>query len=102
MKMIRPKPNRSTHNLIIEIVKVWKIIMLLTINFLIVAAACLVLVVPLGSSPNLLALSAGDIAPMDITAPRSITYLSQIQTDAARVAILANIPDVFDPPDSRI
>lgn len=103
MKVLRPKLKGSTDNKFISrMVKVWRIIMPLTINFLIVVAACLVLVVPLGLSPNLLALNVGDIAPVDIAAPRSITYISQIQTEAARVAILANTPDVFDPPDSRI
>jgi len=50
----------------------------------------------------MLALKAGDVAPADITAPHSITYISKIQTDAARAVAIANTSEVFDPPDSRI
>ncbi|MBI5715043.1 MAG: hypothetical protein HZC38_16720, partial [Chloroflexi bacterium] len=82
--------------------RAWQIVVPLTINGLIVAAATLVLVLPLGSSPDMLALRAGDVAPADITAPHSITYISKIQTDAARAVAIANTSEVFDPPDSRI
>ena len=82
--------------------RAWQIIVPLTINGLIIAVATLVLVIPLGTSPNMLALSAGDVAPADVIAPHSITYISKIQTDSARAAAIANTPDVFDPPDSRI
>jgi putative nucleotidyltransferase with HDIG domain len=82
--------------------RAWQIVVPTAINGLIIAGATLVLVIPVGSSPNMLALAAGDVAPADITAPHSITYISKIQTDAARAAAIANTPDVFDPPDSRL
>ncbi len=44
----------------------------------------------------------GDIAPEDIRAPRAITYVSQIETQAARQAAASGVTDVYDPPDSRI
>src|SRR5574341_93341 len=47
-------------------------------------------------------LRIGDIAADDIRAPRDITYVSQIETDAARQSASANVEDVFDPPDPRI
>src|SRR5512139_2226903 len=44
----------------------------------------------------------GDIASEDIRAPRTITYVSQIETEAARVSAAAAIGDVYDPPDPRV
>jgi len=47
-------------------------------------------------------LAVDDIAPEDIRAPRAITYISQIDTLAARQAAGASIADVYDAPDPRI
>lgn len=97
--MIESKPRWSFREFV---ARAWQIVVPLTINGLIIAGATLVLVIPLGSSPDMLALKAGDVAPADITAPHSITYISKIQTDAARTAATTNTSEVFDPPDSRI
>lgn len=49
-----------------------------------------------------LGLRVGDVAPDDILAPRSLTYTSEIQTDAAREAAARAVSDIYDPPDTRI
>lgn len=47
-------------------------------------------------------LNIGDVASADISAPRSITYISSIQTTAQQQSALAAVAPIFDPPDGRI
>jgi membrane-associated HD superfamily phosphohydrolase len=47
-------------------------------------------------------LRVGEAATADIVAPQSITYVSLIQTNAAREAAAAAVADVYDPADSRV
>src|SRR5574341_1339842 len=47
-------------------------------------------------------LQVGDIAPEDIRAPREITYVSQLETQAARDEARAAVEDIYDPPDARV
>src|SRR5476651_1046597 len=45
---------------------------------------------------------AGQVAPADIIAPRSITYDSDVLTQLARQAAADSIHDVFDPPNPNV
>jgi hypothetical protein len=72
------------------------------ISGLIGATAIFILVVPIFSSRETFELSAGDVTNIDIIAPRSITYVSQIQTDNARAVAANAVAEVYDPPDSRV
>lgn len=75
---------------------------LLVITGAIFVAATTILAAPISPPRDTVNLAAGDVTAADIIAPRSITYVSQIQTVAAREAAAKAVPDVFDPPDSRV
>lgn len=47
-------------------------------------------------------LRAGEVAPLDVVAPRQITYESQLLTERARERAAAAIPDQYDSPDGRV
>lgn len=47
-------------------------------------------------------LQVGDVAPRDITAPRQITYISEILTEQRRAAAANAVGEVYDPPQARI
>lgn len=81
---------------------VWRMGWSLIIGGIIAAAATVLLAAPFGESPDAVSLAVGDVTATDIIAPRSITYISQIQTESARAAAAALVPDVYDPPDSRV
>ena len=73
------------------------------IGILFTLLACAVLVAPLGTDQDeTLNLQVGDLAPFDIVAPRSQTYISMIQTNSAKAAAEASVSPVYDPPDTRI
>ena len=73
------------------------------IGLLFVLLACGVLLVPLGATQDeALNLRAGDLAPFDIVASRSQTYVSEIQTQSAKASAETSIASVYDPPDTRI
>ena len=73
------------------------------IGILFASLACAILLVPLGTNQDeTLNLQVGDLAPFDIVAPRSQTYISMIQTDSAKAAAEASVSPVYDPPDTRI
>ncbi len=73
---------------------------LIALFFVIVAT--LLLLFPLFPAGRFYDLSEGDIAPEDITSPREVTYVSQIETQSAREAAAASVNDIYDPPDPRI
>ncbi len=75
---------------------------LLMIASLIFTAATIILAAPISPPRDTVSLAVGDVTTADIIAPRSITYVSQIQTVAAREAAANAVPDVYDPPDSRV
>ena len=67
------------------------------------AGAVALLAAPILPSPvGAVNLQIGQVAPADVLAPRSITYSSQVLTEAARASAEHSVPDVFDPPDARI
>lgn len=47
-------------------------------------------------------LNAGDVSQVDIRAPRSISYPSEILTDEARQRASNAVPKIFDPPQTRV
>lgn len=47
-------------------------------------------------------LKIGDVAPQDITAPRTVTYISDILTQEAKSAAEENVSDVYLPADPTI
>lgn len=51
---------------------------------------------------NIAALQVGDVAPRDITAPRSVEYVSDVLTDEARQVAEDSVPPEFGPPDPGI
>ena len=51
---------------------------------------------------NISSLEIGDIVPSDITAPKPVTYTSQILTQQRREEARENVPPVFDPPDPNV
>src|SRR5262245_38496212 len=81
--------------------RAWQVMAVLVICGATVVAIVVILSAPVGLPSNNLNLVVGDVTSADIIAPRSITYLSQVQTEAARAAATAAVVDVYDPPDSR-
>lgn len=71
-------------------------------SLLFVAAVTLILLLPDFIANRPYQLQVGDIAPEDIRAPREITYVSQIETEAAREAARGGIGDVYDAADPRV
>jgi putative nucleotidyltransferase with HDIG domain len=51
---------------------------------------------------NRLVLREGQVSPTDIPAPRSLTYVSPILTQAAREQAVARVEPVYDPPDALV
>lgn len=49
-----------------------------------------------------LQIQAGDISQVDIRAPRTITYQSEILTEQARQRARNAVPKIFDPPQTRV
>jgi len=49
-----------------------------------------------------LSLGLGDISPRDVTAPRSVTYVSDVLTERARAAAEAESDVVYDAPDPSV
>ncbi len=73
------------------------------IGIVFVLLACGTLIVPLGENQDEnINLQVGDLAPFDIVAPRSQTYISVIQTESAKAAAEASVSPIYDPPDTRI
>lgn len=48
------------------------------------------------------AVVAGDITPTDITAPRSIFYVSEVATEAQRQRVAREVPIIYTPPNRDI
>jgi hypothetical protein len=51
---------------------------------------------------DVLSIQVGQPSPRDIKAPRAISYISQVETQAARLAAVARVEAVYDGPDLRI
>ncbi len=82
--------------------RLWRVVPLLLVGALFVVGTSLILLLPTLSGRQPYNLRVGDIAPEDIHAPREISYVSQIETQAARDAAAVRVADIYDPPDARI
>jgi putative nucleotidyltransferase with HDIG domain len=80
----------------------WQSLRLVLLSLLFVAGTAFVLLFPQLNSKRPYALELGAVALEDIRAPNDISYVSQIETEAAREAAAAAIADIYDPPDPRI
>lgn len=65
-------------------------------------ASIAVLSIPLDGRQTTLGLTVDDVVPQDVTAPYALSYTSEVLTEQARQAAVAAVPDVFDPPNTRI
>ena len=81
----------------------WQLLQPWFIGVVFVATATIIVVTPIGRANNEpLALEVGDVAPRDIVALSSQTYISELQTDAARSTARISVQPVYDPPDTRV
>lgn len=80
----------------------WQSLRLVLLGLLFVAGTAFVLLFPSLSSERPYDLQLGDVASEDIRAPNDISYVSQIETEAAREEAAAGVADIYDPPDPRI
>jgi len=60
------------------------------------------LVFPIAIRPSSLSLKVGDVAPQDILAPKSLTYVSEVLTEQAREEARRSVSPVYLPPDPAI
>lgn len=69
---------------------------------LFIAAAALIISLPINSGAGGVQLTEGEIAARDIQAPQSITYPSEVLTAQARERAGEAVANVYDPPDPRV
>ncbi len=74
-------------------------VILLSLLFFLLAVLILVADITPGERVQL---DVGDVSPVDIRAPRSIRYESEVLTRAAREKAANAIPEVYDPPQPQI
>jgi putative nucleotidyltransferase with HDIG domain len=72
--------------------------------FCVLLAAALSFVLTFQFLPRQLTLEVGDVSPRDIRAPARITYVSDVETEAARDQAEMAVPDVYDydPADTTV
>ena len=63
-----------------------------------IAICSLILVVQVIPADEVEQLRVGDVAPRNILAPRRITYVSEIETEAARTRAEADVAEIHDLP----
>lgn len=68
-------------------------------GMLMLMAVILVAQLPLSGQVTV---QVGDVAPQDVTAPRQITYVSEILTQQRRIMAASGVPEVYDPPQARV
>ncbi len=73
---------------------------LMGLLFVVFSSLILVLKIPPGGSDE--QLDVGNVVQRDVLAPERITYVSEIQTEAARARAEAAVAEVYDPPDTRV
>ncbi len=52
--------------------------------------------------PRRVSVAIGDVSPVDIKAPRDLTYISEVKTNEARAKAAAQIADIYDGPNLDI
>ena len=73
--------------------------------FVLVATAIVTyagLVLPLSLRPAAPPLKVGDVAPLDMQAPRNVEYVSDVRTEDARLAAEKAVQPVYTAPDPAI
>lgn len=78
--------------------RIFKVIILLITSGL----SFIILWLPIISRPLIYTLSPGDVAPQDIEAPYSLSYISEVLTEQARQEAEQKTPPVFLPSDASI
>jgi putative nucleotidyltransferase with HDIG domain len=73
---------------------------LMGLLFVVFSSLILILKIPPGGSNE--QLDVGSVVQRDVLAPERITYVSEIQTEAARARAEAAVAEVYDPPDTRV
>jgi putative nucleotidyltransferase with HDIG domain len=73
---------------------------LMGLLFVVFSSLILVLKIPPGGSNE--QLDVGNVVQRDVLAPERITYVSEIQTEAARARAEAAVAEVYDLPDTRV
>ena len=73
---------------------------LLGLLFILLSGLVLSLRVP--ATDDIAQLRVGDVAQRDVLAQRRISYVSEIETEAARARAEAAVPDIYDLPDASI
>jgi putative nucleotidyltransferase with HDIG domain len=61
-----------------------------------------VLALPLAGDASTVGLELNQVAPQDLLAPYALSYTSELLTQSTRQAAADAVPDVYDPPSSRI
>jgi putative nucleotidyltransferase with HDIG domain len=80
----------------------WKVaVRAILLSLLFVVVVSLILVFQLLPTEQV-TLKEGDVSPVDIRAPRKMTYVSQILTEEAQAKAEADVRDAYDPPDARV
>ncbi len=72
------------------------------LGILFVALSSLILVVQVLPVNELEQLQVGDVAPTNVLAPKRVTYVSDVETEASRDRAEAAVPQTYDLPDARI
>jgi cyclic-di-AMP phosphodiesterase PgpH len=75
-------------------------IVLLGLLFIVLSG--LILTVRIPPRDDIGQLQAGDVAQRDVLAPGRITYVSEVETEAARARAEAAVPEIYDLPDTSI
>lgn len=57
---------------------------------------------PIAQDQSTFNLQVGDVSSQDILAPFQLTYTSEVLTNEARQRAAAEVPNVYDPPDSQL
>lgn len=65
-----------------------------------IGLAAVILSLPLNAI-GAITVRLGEPAPQELYAPRTVSFQSELLTEAARAAAAAAVPDLYDPPDSR-
>ena len=81
--------------------RVWRNWRVWVMGALFVLGMAAILIVPLLTGGKVV-LNAGDVAPEDIRAPRSLHYASQYLTDQAKDEAALSVPVQYDPVDPRV
>jgi len=72
------------------------------LGVLLILFSALILTVRVRPTDDVAQLRVGDVAQRDVLAPRRITYVSAIETEAARARAEAAVAEIYDLPDASI